>query len=196
MIMDLTQACATMRLEETAQLVSSARVGGLKSAFFQAAQQATFPFNLTGVKHDHAESTCCVPSGVEGASVLVVGDSISREIAHSVRTLGGNATYQLNCCTNLATGATRQGDGYYQRNQHWHEANLSRVVETLEECRTDALFLGGYGTWRLRKPFRRWADRDILLAPAHAHEAFIDVEMVRRLPMPMQHSLMSRWCGA
>ena len=56
--MDLTQACATMRREETAQLVSSARVGGLKSAFFQAAQQATFPFNLTGVKHDHAESTC------------------------------------------------------------------------------------------------------------------------------------------
>jgi acid phosphatase family membrane protein YuiD len=185
MVSDLHTACATMKKREAGWL-SATSTGGMKSSFFSAVQHATLPYNLTGVRHDQWDSPDVVPSSM---ALDVVGDSISRELANALRALGANASYVVNTQTNLARDTIRFQQGYYHRSdtQRYTDANMSQVIRRLEECETDALFLGGYGTWRLRKPFRRWADRDIVQAPVPAHTSFISPEMVCALAVVSAH---------
>ena len=203
----LDEACAVARREVTAwrKLPLAGRSG-----LFASLQAQTAPFSLSGLAHDlpEADDLDAIASMIPGTHAheptrtLVVGDSISRELALSLTALlpardrGSLLTRKQLDASNgginrFSTSAVEfrfhprsslfhdwlaRRETHYAKETHWFETNMTRVLEQLESCEVDTLYLGGHGSWRMRRGFRR-VDKTLRGSPVHYHESFVRVEM-------------------
>jgi hypothetical protein len=194
----LGEACAIVKVEaQSSSWRASALAGRLD--MFRRIQRATSPFNLTGVAHNRAEPDAAAIAarlaaryGPRSRPMLVVGDSISREVAASLDHLlpGGSdhdalrihsfessaVSFGFHSSTNLARDWSAEREQHYMREAHWFETNISHVLSRLDACEVDAVFVGGYGNWQLRRGFRR-VSSDRKASPTRAYERFVRDEM-------------------
>lgn len=177
---DLAAACGRLRTASRGE-IERWRSSGRKQDYFAAVQAATLPFNLTG----RAQTTPSMadklfsdaPDGAKySPRIAVVGDSISRELHHAlVAVLGPTANVEF---ASVNTPACMQAPPL---TRSWLRAATFAIGEAgmkdLETCKLDALFLGGYGPWSLRRFERHELVGLVAKSPILAHEAFIEREL-------------------
>jgi hypothetical protein len=197
-IRSLADACAVARSEAQRQSWRDSVLAGRQGMFAQL-QRATAPFNLTGEKHDTAEREdaavarrLATQHGRRLWPMLVVGDSVARELAvsldhllpggsdqasHLIKSFASSAvSFWFHSSTKMSHDWSAQREQHYMRDAHWYEANMSQIFHRLDACEVDALFVGGYGNWQLRRGFRK-VSGERRASPVRAYERFIRGEM-------------------
>ena len=187
----LKASCATLRATPSST-IDSWRRRGTKAAFFAALQQHAS--NLTGIANNNlVPPNEYVPPALQIATPplrwLVIGDSIAREAAFSLQALvpSANVTYvAIALPTNLMSNGTRSWQaavvGFLQK---------ANSLDALMHCGYDALFLGGYGPWALRRMERHGLDPSMEKSPLIYHEnrMVMELEIMRciakRIHMPL-----------
>lgn len=187
MAVDLASACARISKVPNEQ-IEQWRASGRKENFFARMQEATLPFNLTGVAHNEPRSHHLLQPPAQSDAprptprILIVGDSIAREMAAALRTLVSTharvSYFQVNSPTNLAAPPVERVNSSAWQVGAIHAIGPSAMHE-LQSCNYDVFVLGGYGPWSIRRMERHkiQPDSDLAISPILAHEAFIAREL-------------------
>ena len=201
--MSIQGACSALQRVVAGEL-EQWRAPGTKQDFFVAVQSIA---NLTARAHNAPSAEHRIAPHGKAPRVLVVGDSIARELAqalHAMAQTGGTGasgsgeeqaalpaagtrggsldiTYRMSRRVGVETlnsALDVQATPYEaQASSEASKTDMAHARRELEECRLDALFLGGYGPWSLRRFDRHSPSVNMTRSPLLYHDAFISREL-------------------